>query len=172
VTTQDEGGGASRSTDPAAGTSAATDISLREYFEALRKADDKYQHAEEKFQQERDRRYSEVAIEREKALAIKERADETARLLVAENQAYKDEKANELREQISSERGRYLTREEYLTAHTALIDKFDSALKPLSQYVTAQSGGPRAITAGMLLAALGGIATILTIIVLGLVLTR
>ncbi len=30
-----EGGGASRSTDPAAGTSAATDVSLREYLTAL-----------------------------------------------------------------------------------------------------------------------------------------
>jgi hypothetical protein len=31
----DEGGGASRSTDPAAGTSSATDVSLREYLIAL-----------------------------------------------------------------------------------------------------------------------------------------
>jgi hypothetical protein len=35
----DEGGGASRSTDPAAGSSAATDVSLREHFEALRQCD-------------------------------------------------------------------------------------------------------------------------------------
>jgi predicted transcriptional regulator len=32
---RDEGGGASRSTDPAAGTSSATDVSLREYLIAL-----------------------------------------------------------------------------------------------------------------------------------------
>ena len=31
----DEGGGASRSTDPASGTSSATDVSLREYLTAL-----------------------------------------------------------------------------------------------------------------------------------------
>lgn len=35
-----EGGGASRSTDPASGSSAATDVSLREYVEALRRGDD------------------------------------------------------------------------------------------------------------------------------------
>jgi len=34
-----EGGGASRTTDPAAGTSAATDVSLREYFMALLRAE-------------------------------------------------------------------------------------------------------------------------------------
>lgn len=36
---EEVGGGASRTTDPAAGSSAATDISLREYLEALRRGD-------------------------------------------------------------------------------------------------------------------------------------
>ena len=35
----DEGGGASRSTDPAAGTSSATDVSLREFSRAVRDGD-------------------------------------------------------------------------------------------------------------------------------------
>ncbi len=35
----EQGGGASRSTDSAAGTSSATDVSLREFFSALRSAD-------------------------------------------------------------------------------------------------------------------------------------
>lgn len=34
-----DGGGASRSTDPASGTSSATDVSLREFVEALRRGD-------------------------------------------------------------------------------------------------------------------------------------
>ncbi len=68
--------------------------------------------AEEKFQTERDRRYAEVSLEREKALAIKEKADEAARVLVAENQAYRDEKGNELREQINRERLLYATKDE------------------------------------------------------------
>lgn len=37
-----DGGGASRSTDPAAGSSAATDVSLREYLMALLHAQDRH----------------------------------------------------------------------------------------------------------------------------------
>jgi hypothetical protein len=43
----EEGGGASRSTDPAAGTSSATDVSLREYFHALMDSD--RSHGRERF---------------------------------------------------------------------------------------------------------------------------
>jgi len=84
----------------------------------------------ELLERERDRRYHEVDIEREKALKIKESADETARILVAENQAYKDEKANELREQISSERGIYATKDE---------------IKPLLGFVNSEQGNRRGI---------------------------
>jgi vacuolar-type H+-ATPase subunit H len=162
----DEGGGASRSTEPAAGTSAATDISIREYFEALRAADLRWQLAEEKFQTERDRRYSEVALEREKALKIKEEADKAALGLAREIQQYKDEKANELREQINSERGLYATKGDV----TSAVEKVDATVKPLSEYVTAQQGGPRAITTGMLLTAVGGFATVLTVIAISITL--
>jgi hypothetical protein len=83
---------------------------------ALRQADREFyaerHRAEEKFQQERDRRLSEVAIEREKALKIKETADLAALGLAREIQTYKDEKANELRSQIESERGSYVTKTE------------------------------------------------------------
>ncbi len=103
------------------------------YNEGLREA-------EEKFQAERDRRYAEVEQERARALAIKEKADERALNLQAETQAYKDEKANELREQINSERGTYLSRDEYLIQHQALEDKLDTALKPLTSFVTTQQG--------------------------------
>jgi vacuolar-type H+-ATPase subunit H len=75
------------------------------YSEALRKA-------EEKFQGERDRRYGEVKEAEEKALKIKERADEVALGLQRETQQYKDEKANELREQIASERNLYVTKDQ------------------------------------------------------------
>jgi len=72
-----------------------------------------------------DRRYSEVNIEREKALKIKEEADKVALALAREIQTYKDEKANELRSQIESERGTYITQTE---------------LKPISEYVAQQTG--------------------------------
>ena len=67
----------------------------------------------EKLAVERDRRYTEVGAERERALRIKDEADKTALELARQIQTYKDEKANELREQISSERGQYITRKEH-----------------------------------------------------------
>ena len=115
-------------------------ITFREHVEALRVAD-------EKFQAERDRRYAELATEREKALKIKETADELARVLVAENQKYKDEKANLLREQIGSERGLYVTKEEF---------------KPIVTYIANQQGSQEGLKSHLGLAVavvviLGGI---------------
>ena len=81
-------------------------------------------------EEERDRRYTEVNIEREKALKIKETADRDALGLAREIQTYKDEKANELREQIGSERGIYVTRSE---------------LKPIADYVQSQQGRAQGI---------------------------
>lgn len=154
------GGGASRSTESARGTSEATDVSLREHWGALRDAD-------LRFDAERDRRLTEVAIEREKALKIKETADLAALGLAREIQTYKDEKANELREQIGSERGRYLTRDEYLTAHVALIDKVESGFKPLNEYMTAQQGRTAGIgvSTGVLIACLSSLGVIVGIVV-------
>ena len=91
-------------------------IPLREYFEALRTGDQALRESEARFLAERDRRYHEVSAERdqryaevkaaeEKALKVKETADLKALDLASQIQTYKDEKANELREQISSERG-------------------------------------------------------------------
>jgi sugar-specific transcriptional regulator TrmB len=71
-------------------------------------------------QEERDRRYAEVNVEKEKALKIKETADLAALQLAREIQTYKDEKANELREQIASERGAYVT-----------VDKLESVIREL-----------------------------------------
>ena len=72
--------------------------------------------ADEKLETERDRRYFEVNVEREKALKIKETADLAALGLAREIQTYKDEKANELREQINSERNLYVTKDELVSA--------------------------------------------------------
>jgi hypothetical protein len=92
--------------------------------------------AEEKFQAERDRRYTEVGVEREKALKIKETADLAALGLAREIQTYKDEKANELREQISQERGLYVSKPELSGA----IEKLEETIKPISQFVQSQQG--------------------------------
>ena len=109
----------------------SNNVSLREYFEALRAAD---QHA----------------------LQIKETADERALLLQTETQKYKDEKANELRSQIESERGSYATQIEL----RALNDKSEAARRPLEEFVAAQQGG-RSRTAWFV----GVILTLTTILV-------
>jgi hypothetical protein len=77
-------------------------VTLREYLETLRVAD----HA---LQDERDHRYSEVKNAEEKALAVKEKADENALILARDIQTYKDQRDNQLREQINSERNLYAT---------------------------------------------------------------
>lgn len=100
-------------------------VPLREHLEALRAAD-------MRFEEERDRRYSEVNIEREKALKIKETADLAALQLAREIQTYKDEKANELREQINSERGLYATNKD---------------IDPIKSYVSSQTGRGLGISA-------------------------
>lgn len=129
-------------------------ISLREYMETLREGDDR-------LAVERDRRYAEVAAERLRSAEIRHDADQRALDLAREIQAYKDEKANDLRAQIESERGHYVSREEM----NGVVEKLDAVIKPLTVYVTAQQGGPRAITSGMLIAGLGAVAGLLGILI-------
>src|SRR6476660_3710272 len=93
-------------------------------------------HAETRFHEERDRRYAEVATEREKALKIKETADLAALGLAREIQNYKDEKANELREQINSERGEYASKSDLRSS----VEKLEEMLKPLTACVSVSQG--------------------------------
>ena len=92
--------------------------------------------ANHRFQAERDRRYQEVAQEKEKALKIKEEADKAALGLAREIQTYKDEKANELRSQIERERGSYPTRQELVAA----VEKLEATMEPIAQFMAAQQG--------------------------------
>ncbi len=112
--------------------------------------------AETRYQTERDRRYAEVDIEKEKALKIKETADLAALGLAREIQTYKDEKANELRTQIEHERGDYATK----TDLTAAVSKLEVTIKPVSDYVTSQQGGPRALTSSAILGVLGALGVV------------
>jgi hypothetical protein len=95
-----------------------TFATYEKYIDAIIRGNDR-------FIQERDRRYAEVDLEREKALKIKETADHAALDLARQIQAYKDEKANELRAQIDSERGIYATNKD---------------LEPLKAFVNSQTG--------------------------------
>jgi vacuolar-type H+-ATPase subunit H len=97
--------------------------------EAMRRADDR-------FNDERDRRYTEVKNAEEKALKIKEEADKTALGLQRETQTYKDEKANELRSQIERERGSYATQSDL----RGVVEKFEAIVKPLTDFVAASAG--------------------------------
>lgn len=82
---------------------------LAVYNEALRQA-------EEKFQTERDRRYTEVNIEKEKALRIKEEADKVALGLASENQKLKEAQHNEVLNSWRDERANYATKHELTSA--------------------------------------------------------
>lgn len=101
----------------------------RYHTDALRRAD-------EALSTERDRRYAEISAEREKALKIKEKADDDALELARQIQTYKDEKANNLRAQIEGERGDYARVSDLKSA----VEKFELAIKPLSDYVAADRG--------------------------------
>jgi len=92
--------------------------------------------SEERFHAERDRRYAEVKNAEEKALRVKEQADRDALALAREIQTYKDEKANELREQINSERGHYASKDDL----AQLADKMTTMFAPVNEFIARNQG--------------------------------
>lgn len=105
---------------------------LAVHHAALRECDLAFQH-------ERDRRYHELAVEREKALKIKETADLAALELAREIQTYKDEKANQLREQLGKERLEYASKGDLKAA----TEKIEETLKPIIEFIASQRGQNR-----------------------------
>jgi vacuolar-type H+-ATPase subunit H len=91
---------------------------LREHFRELRDAD-------------------------QRALSIKEAADSAALDLAREHQVYRDEQANRLREQITEERGNYVTRADLAGA----VAKIEAELKPVLTYMVSQQGRSAGISA-------------------------
>jgi len=77
------------------------------HFDELRSADARLRQADERFNDERDRRYTEVNIEKEKALKIKETADLAALSLARESQTYKEQQNDALRDKNLAESGVY-----------------------------------------------------------------
>jgi hypothetical protein len=102
---------------------------LAVYFEALRKAD-------ERFQAERDRRYTEVRLEQEKALKIKEEADERALSLARENQKLRDDAHNELLNQWREDRSTFVTKDD----QAAGLEKIETLIKPALEWVSGRRG--------------------------------
>lgn len=91
---------------------------------------DEVRQLEKDLNTERDRRYSEVNIEKEKALKIKETADRDALGLAREAQTYKDQQADKLRDKNLSESGIYAT--------TAFVS---NEVQDLRKYVASELGG-------------------------------
>ena len=77
-------------------------------------------HADKELAEERDRRYTEIGIEREKALKIKETADLAALSLARESQTYKEQQNDALRDKNLSESGVYATNASVTAANEAL----------------------------------------------------
>jgi len=92
-----------------------------------------------RFQIERDRRYAEVNVEKEKALKIKETADLAALELARESQKYKEERYDTTSERSLGERGQFVTRSDLAT----VVENLNKALKPLTEFMTAQKGAEK-----------------------------
>lgn len=144
-----------------------TAVSLREHHDAVlaertRRYDER-RAADLRFADERDRRYAEVAAARAEALKIKEQADRDALDLARQIQTYKDEKANELREQISRERGLYASKDDL----SALAEKIEATLAPIAAYVASQQGRSGGFQQGWLIL-LGAVSLVSTLLAIGL----
>ena len=103
--------------------------------------------AERRFQAERDLRYTQLREADQRALEIKsagdreakrikEEADSKALTLDRETQAYKDEKANQLREQINRERLLYATKDDVAAA----ANRLEAIINPLVTFMASQQG--------------------------------
>ena len=103
---------------------------LHEHHMSLRRAD-------EMLNIERDRRYADVNIEREKALKIKETADAVALNLARELQSYKDDKIEASREKGIRDSGEYVTRSDLDT----VVHRIEDSLAPIFKFVSEQKGG-------------------------------
>lgn len=135
---------------------------LMEYGRALRIAD-------HRFSEERDRRYAEVALEREKALKIKETGDRDALELARQIQTYKDEQHNGIVQQMDRLQATYATKSEV----AALGERFDTALAPVLIWVASQQGQATAaadarsnqyLSNGQLLGVVGAIVGLLSLV--------
>jgi hypothetical protein len=106
-----------------------TIATLKEHIDAM-------QAANLRFEDERDRRYTEVNIEKEKALKIKETADLAALSLARESQTYKEQQNDALRDKNLAQSGIYATNSDV----AKLFDDFNTKLKPVFDFVVSKQG--------------------------------
>ena len=122
---------------------------------------------EKELAEERDRRYAEVNVEKEKALKIKETADRDALDLARERQREKDAQSDALRDKTLSQSGIYATNASLTEAITELkksqedaIHELVGKLQPFIDLVTQQQGASKnsELTWGRVFGALGALA--------------
>jgi hypothetical protein len=85
---------------------------------------------------ERDRRYAEVNVEKEKALKIKETADLAALELARESQTYKEQQNDVIRDKSLADSGVYATN----ASVAAAIGSLRTDFQPLFDFVAGQKG--------------------------------
>lgn len=119
--------------------------------------------ASQRFNDERDRRYAEVNVEKEKALKIKETADLAALSLARESQVYKDQQADVMREKNLAASGIYATNADLAN----VVEKMEKTLKPIIEFVNMQTGASKGseFTWGKIFASIGAFGVIIGIIV-------
>lgn len=93
---------------------------------------DALRQADIRFENERDRRYSEVNIEKEKALKIKETADLAALQLARESQSLKEVQNDALRDKTLSESGIYATNASVTNLFDQMSIKIQAVLDQVS----------------------------------------
>ncbi len=151
----EDGGGASRTTNPAAGASTATDVSLREYLSA------QIQAAESRSVMRYEAMQAQVAAAFESSQRAIDKADEATEK--------RFEGVNEFRAALSDQATRFVTREtlESLGAKLeAAIDRNREDLDALSKRINLREGaisGSR-VTWGSMAALIAGVGTIIAII--------
>ena len=130
---KDEGGGASRSTDPAAGTSAATDVSLREYLVALINA------AESRSNQ----RFEAMKEQVDAAFAASQLAIDKADMATEK----RFEGVNEFRAALTDQAARFVTQDALVSLSDKLqasIDRNREDLDALSKRIDVRQGRSKA----------------------------
>ena len=118
----DDGGGASRSTDPAAGTSSATDVSLREYLNEKIQADRKLNNERFAFAAVIgatiwffvERHLSDLNHENARVARVSENSVSSDTYKANEQQRKSEQvKLDEWRNAVDADRGRTVTRDEF-----------------------------------------------------------
>ena len=112
---------------------------------------------ENRFQDERDRRYTEGAELRAVALKIKETADLAALTLARESQTLDQARLDALRDKTLGDSGVYATN----SSVTAAITELKASLQPLVDYVSLHKGAE--LTKANLYTFVGGIVAIMAI---------